>query len=106
VFSGLFPTIIALGLWNWAIARLGSISTSFYQLLQIVVPFILELVLFQQLYSAWIYSGIFLILLSTIWIGDSENKDPLVLETQNIDASRRHDFRNEKVELEPDICIC
>ncbi len=105
VFSGLFPTIIALGLWNWAIARLGSISTSFFQLLQIVVPFILELVLFQQFYSVWIYAGIFLILISTIWIGDSENKDLSIEEKQDIDASRRYDFRNKIIKWDPDKCI-
>lgn len=69
LFVGIFPTIVALGLWNWAIGRLGSISTSFFQLLQIIVPFILEFVFFQQLYSAWIYSGIILILISAFWIG-------------------------------------
>ncbi|UCE13703.1 MAG: DMT family transporter [Candidatus Heimdallarchaeota archaeon] len=72
VFLGIFPTIIALGLWNWAIARLGSISTSFFQLLQVIVPFILEFLLLQQFYTSWIYTGIVLILLSTIWIRDSD----------------------------------
>lgn len=73
IFLGLFPTIIALGLWNWAIARLGSISTSFYQILQVIVPFILEFILFQQFYSGWIYAGIFLILMSTFWISGGAN---------------------------------
>jgi drug/metabolite transporter (DMT)-like permease len=78
LFAGLFPTIIALGLWNWAIARLGSISTSFFQLLQIIIPFILEIVLFHQFYSGWIYAGIFLILLSSFWIGDSNTTEETV----------------------------
>ena len=73
LFLGIFPTIIALGLWNWAIARLGSISTSFLQLFQVIIPFILEFIFLQQFYSAWIYTGIFLILLSTIWIGKGNN---------------------------------
>ncbi|MHA2203564.1 MAG: DMT family transporter [Candidatus Hodarchaeales archaeon] len=72
VFLGLFPTFIALGLWNWAIIRLGSVSTSFYQLLQILIPFILEFILFQQIYSAWIYSGMILILISTFWLNGSD----------------------------------
>jgi drug/metabolite transporter (DMT)-like permease len=74
VFSGIFPTIIALGLWNWAIARLGSVSTSFYQLLQVIVPFILEFIFFQQIYSAWIYGGIILILMSSFLISDNQNE--------------------------------
>ncbi|MFX1247067.1 MAG: DMT family transporter [Promethearchaeota archaeon] len=68
VFLGIFPTIIALGLWNWAITRLGSIKTSFYQLLQVIIPFILEFAFLQQFYSGWIYTGILLILISTLWI--------------------------------------
>ncbi|MFX0151475.1 MAG: DMT family transporter, partial [Candidatus Hodarchaeota archaeon] len=68
-FLGIFPTIIALGSWNWAIARLGSINTSFLQLIQIIIPFIFEFIFLHQFYSVWIYSGIFLIFLSTIWIG-------------------------------------
>jgi drug/metabolite transporter (DMT)-like permease len=73
LFLGIFPTIIALGSWNWAIARLGSINTSFLQMVQIIIPFILEFIFLQQFYSAWIYTGIFLILLSTIWIGKGKN---------------------------------
>jgi drug/metabolite transporter (DMT)-like permease len=75
LFSGIFPTIIALGSWNWAIARLGSISTSFLQLVQIIIPFILELIFLHQFYSGWIYTGIFLILVSTIWISKGKNSD-------------------------------
>jgi drug/metabolite transporter (DMT)-like permease len=73
LFSGIFPTIIALGSWNWAIARLGSINTSFLQLVQIIIPFIIEFIFLQQFYSVWIYTGIFLILLSTVWIGKGNN---------------------------------
>ncbi|MFX0152514.1 MAG: DMT family transporter [Candidatus Hodarchaeota archaeon] len=82
VFTGLFPTLIALGLWNWAIARLGSISTSFFQLLQVIIPFLLEIVFFHQFYSGWIYTGIILILLSTFWINDSNKTEEPVYSTQ------------------------
>ncbi|MFX1508561.1 MAG: DMT family transporter [Promethearchaeota archaeon] len=67
IFLGLFPTFIALGLWNWAIIRLGSVNTSFFQLLQILIPIILEFLLYQQIYSVWIYSGMALIFMSTLW---------------------------------------
>ncbi|MFX0208169.1 MAG: DMT family transporter [Candidatus Hodarchaeota archaeon] len=73
LFLGIFPTFIALGLWNWAIARLGSINTSFLQLFQVIIPFILEFIFLQQFYSVWIYTGIFLILLSAAWIGKGSN---------------------------------
>lgn len=80
VFLSIFPTIIALGLWNWAIARLGSVSTSFLQLLQVIVPFILEFILQQQFYTGWIYAGIVLILLSTVWIREgAESSDQAYL---------------------------
>jgi drug/metabolite transporter (DMT)-like permease len=85
VFLGIFPTIIALGLWNWAIARLGSISTSFFQLLQVVVPFILEFILLQQFYSGWIYAGIFLILISIL--GVRENTGSSIEKIQDTTAS-------------------
>jgi len=74
LFVGIFPTLFALSLWNWAIARLGSISTSFFQLLQIIVPFILEFLFFQQLYTGWIYSGVILILISSFWYS---KRDPI-----------------------------
>ncbi|MFX0184161.1 MAG: DMT family transporter [Candidatus Hodarchaeota archaeon] len=82
LFAGLFPTIIALGMWNWAIARLGSISTSFFQLLQVIIPFMLEIVFFHQFYSGWIYTGIFLILLSTLWISESNTTEEPVHNTE------------------------
>ncbi|MFW9779811.1 MAG: DMT family transporter [Candidatus Heimdallarchaeota archaeon] len=73
LFLGIFPTIIALGSWNWAMARLGSINTSFLQLFQIIIPFILELIFLQQFYSIWTYTGIFLVFLSIIWIDKGKN---------------------------------
>ncbi|MHA1995686.1 MAG: DMT family transporter [Candidatus Hodarchaeales archaeon] len=81
IFLGIFPTFIALGLWNWAIIRLGSISTSFYQLLQIVIPIILEFILYRQIYSAWIYSGMILILVSTFWLNSSDFQKEEVTES-------------------------
>ncbi|UCG01097.1 MAG: DMT family transporter [Candidatus Heimdallarchaeota archaeon] len=80
IFLGLFPTFIALGLWNWALIRLGSVNTSFFQLLQILIPVVLEFILYQQIYSAWIYSGMALILISTLWINGSDFQKEEVTE--------------------------
>ncbi|MHA2055935.1 MAG: hypothetical protein ACW99F_20390, partial [Candidatus Hodarchaeales archaeon] len=46
---------------------------SFLQLFQVIIPFILEFIFLQQFYSVWIYTGIFLILVSTVWIGKGNN---------------------------------
>ncbi|MFX0210266.1 MAG: DMT family transporter [Candidatus Hodarchaeota archaeon] len=101
VFLGFFPTIVALGLWNWAIARLGSVSTSFFQLLQVIVPFILEFILIQQIYSGWIYTGIFLILISTF--GINENTGSSIEEIQDTTSpsmvSRETGFIDEKYKI-------
>jgi len=64
LFLAIFPTLVAFGLYSWAIARIGSVRTSFYLSLQVVVPFIYELIFLQHYYSGWIYCGIFLILIS------------------------------------------
>ncbi|MFX0170985.1 MAG: DMT family transporter [Candidatus Hodarchaeota archaeon] len=74
LFLAIFPTIVAFGLYSWAIARIGSVRTSFYLSLQVVVPFIYELVFLKQYYSSWIYCGIFLILIS---LGLSESSTGL-----------------------------
>jgi len=65
-FSAMFPTIIAFGLYNWAIARLGSVQTSFYSLFQVIVPFVCEFILFHQLYTGWVYGGIVFLLISLV----------------------------------------
>jgi drug/metabolite transporter (DMT)-like permease len=83
LFLGLFPAF-ALGLWNWAIARLGSVSTSFFQLFQISIPFFLEIVLFGQIYSSWIYIGILLILASSLLVTEGKNESESVPETQHV----------------------
>jgi len=83
LYLGLFPTIFALSMWNWAITRLGSVSTSFFQLLQIIIPFVLEFVFFQQFYSAWIYSGIVLILLSSAWMNE-EDTDTSTIQVESL----------------------
>jgi drug/metabolite transporter (DMT)-like permease len=79
LFLGIFPTIIAFGLYSWAIARLGSVQTSFFLFFQVIVPFLIEIIFIGQFYSEWTYCGIFIILFSMIWvcIGDisSSQKD-------------------------------
>lgn len=85
LFLGLFPAF-ALGFWNWAIARLGSVSTSFFQLFQIIIPFLLEIVLFGQIYSSWIYVGILLILSSTIWVTEGNNNRESFPEKQQVQS--------------------
>ncbi|MFX1514027.1 MAG: DMT family transporter [Promethearchaeota archaeon] len=65
LFLALFPTIFAKGLYNLAITRIGSVQTSFYLLLQVIIPFICELIFFQQNYSGWVYIGIFILIIAT-----------------------------------------
>ncbi|MHA2296133.1 MAG: DMT family transporter [Candidatus Hodarchaeales archaeon] len=66
LFLAVFATIISFSLYNWAITRIGSVRTSFYLLLQVIIPFTWELVFWGQYYSYWVYGGIFLILLVLI----------------------------------------
>ncbi|MFQ6123960.1 MAG: DMT family transporter [Candidatus Heimdallarchaeota archaeon] len=68
LFLAIFPTLIAFSLYNWAIARIGAVRTSFYLLLQVIIPFIVEFVLLQQFYSGWVYWGIFVLLISLLMI--------------------------------------
>ncbi|MFW9993474.1 MAG: DMT family transporter [Candidatus Odinarchaeota archaeon] len=68
LFIAIFATIIAFGLYNWAIERLGSVRTSFYLLLQVVIPFTFELVIWRQYYSYWVYGGISIILIVLLLI--------------------------------------
>ena len=66
IFLGIFSTIITFGLHNWALSQLGSVKTTFYLLLQILIPFTVEFAFGMFVYSTWIVSGIFLILLSMV----------------------------------------
>ncbi|MFW9854568.1 MAG: DMT family transporter [Candidatus Thorarchaeota archaeon] len=89
LFFGLFPGL-ALGLWNWAIARLGAVSTSFFQLLQTILPFFLEIVLFGQMYTMWIYAGILLILASSLWASEGKNESESASTRKKIDQQGLH----------------
>ncbi|MFX0173299.1 MAG: DMT family transporter [Candidatus Hodarchaeota archaeon] len=68
VFLGIFPTIIAFCLYCWAISRSGSVQTSFFLFFQVIVPFLIETIFIEQFYSEWTYCGIFIILLSMLWV--------------------------------------
>ncbi|MFX1515331.1 MAG: DMT family transporter [Promethearchaeota archaeon] len=66
LFLGIFATIITFGLENWALSQLGSVRTTFYLLLQILVPFAFELLFGKFVYSAWIIAGIILVIFSMV----------------------------------------
>lgn len=68
VFLGVLPQIIAFGLNSWAVARLGSVNTSFFLILQVLVPLLFEFIVVQQFYTIWIYFGVLFILLSMFLI--------------------------------------
>jgi drug/metabolite transporter (DMT)-like permease len=87
LFLGIFPTIIAFSLFCWAIARLGSVQTSFYLFLQVIIPFLIETIFIGQYYSEWTYCGIFIIVISMLWVctrdmsSSQEDKDKISLIT-------------------------
>ncbi|MFX1285498.1 MAG: DMT family transporter, partial [Promethearchaeota archaeon] len=66
IFLGVFTTTITFGLENWALSQLGSVKTTFYLLLQIFVPFTIELIFGMFIYSTWIIAGISLVLFSMV----------------------------------------
>lgn len=66
LFLGVFATILTFGLHQYALSRMGSVNSSFYLLLQILVPFTYELVYLKMSYSMWIISGGLIILLTMI----------------------------------------
>lgn len=66
IFLGVFSTIITFSLHNWALSQLGSVKTTFYLLLQIIVPFGFELLLGMFTYTPWIVLGILLVLFSMV----------------------------------------
>jgi drug/metabolite transporter (DMT)-like permease len=76
VFLGVFTTIITFGLENWALSQLGSVQTTFYLLLQIVVPFTIELIFGMFVYSTWIITGITLVLFSMVLL-EFQNEEKL-----------------------------
>ncbi len=73
IFLGIFSTIVTFGLHNWALSQLGSVKTTFYLLLQIIVPFGFELLFGMFTYSPWIVAGIFLILFSMVLLEFKSN---------------------------------
>ncbi|MHA2233373.1 MAG: DMT family transporter [Candidatus Hodarchaeales archaeon] len=74
LFLGIFPTIIAFLLYHRAITRIGSVSTSFYLVIQVIIPFLYELAFSQQNYSPWVLAGIFVLLLSLGGIREKETQ--------------------------------
>ncbi|MFX0125421.1 MAG: DMT family transporter [Candidatus Hodarchaeota archaeon] len=70
LFLAIFPTILAKALYNWAIVKIGSVRTSLYLLLQVIIPFLFEIIFFQQFYSGWVYFGTFILLISMTQIRD------------------------------------
>ncbi|MFX1246784.1 MAG: DMT family transporter [Promethearchaeota archaeon] len=66
IFLGIFTTILTFGLHNWALSRLGSVKTTFYLLIQVIVPFGFEFLFGSFTYSTWVVSGISLVLLSMV----------------------------------------
>ena len=64
----IFPTLVAFSLYNWAIARLGSVQTSIYSLFQVIVPFFYDLFILDLSYSKWVYCGIIVIIISLLVI--------------------------------------
>ncbi|MFQ5979694.1 MAG: DMT family transporter [Candidatus Heimdallarchaeota archaeon] len=87
LFLGIFPTIVAFLLYHRAITRIGSVSTSFYLVIQVIIPFFYELAFSQQNYSPWVLVGIFVLLLS---LGGIREKEETISVTP---ASRRKKLR-------------
>lgn len=83
VFLGILPQIVAFGLNSWAVARLGSVNTSFFLILQVLVPLFFEFLVVQQYYTIWIYFGVSLILLSMVLIG-KVNKPSMLAEDRKV----------------------
>ncbi|MHA2497105.1 MAG: DMT family transporter, partial [Candidatus Hodarchaeales archaeon] len=59
LFLAIFPTLLAYMLYNKAVEKVGSVNTSFFLVIQVIVPFIFELLFAHHYYSSWVYSGIF-----------------------------------------------
>ncbi|MHA2106383.1 MAG: DMT family transporter, partial [Candidatus Hodarchaeales archaeon] len=66
VLLGVFTTVLTFGLYQYALSKMGSVNTTFYLLLQILVPFSYEILIIKMSYSMWIVSGSLIILLSIL----------------------------------------
>jgi drug/metabolite transporter (DMT)-like permease len=75
LFLAIFPTIFAYILYHKAITRVGSVNSSFYLVIQVIVPLVYELVFAHQYYSTWVYSGILVLLLTIGGIRDRGTPD-------------------------------
>ncbi|MFW9997430.1 MAG: DMT family transporter [Candidatus Odinarchaeota archaeon] len=62
LFLAIFTTIVTFGLYNWSVPKLGAVRSSFYMLLQVIIPIAFELIFWGQIYSYWIYGGMFILL--------------------------------------------
>lgn len=88
IFLGVFSTILTFGLHQYAISKMGSVNTTFYLLLQILVPFSYEILYLKMSYSEWIISGSLIILLTMV-----------ILETQLLQRLNNLFSKNVKEEL-------
>jgi drug/metabolite transporter (DMT)-like permease len=93
IFLGIFTTIITFGLHNWALSQLGSVKTTFYLLLQIFVPFTIELVLGMFVYSTWIITGVILILISMVLL-ESQSEEDLLTSSRLRTEAAKINFQN------------
>jgi len=66
VFLGVFSTIVTFGLYQYSLSMIGSVKTTFYLILQILVPFTYEIFILKLNYSVWIIAGSVIILLTMI----------------------------------------
>ncbi len=80
-FLGIFSTLVTFSLYNWALSHMGSVSTTFYLLLQIIVPFIYELVILQFSYSVWVLIGIFILIITMILIDAQKTSEMIISES-------------------------
>jgi drug/metabolite transporter (DMT)-like permease len=87
VFLGIFSTLVTFSLYNWALSRMGSVRTTFYLLLQIIVPFLYELIILESSYSIWVLSGIFLLFTTMILIDVQKTSDMTVSKDQKYNQS-------------------
>ncbi|MHA1966859.1 MAG: DMT family transporter [Candidatus Hodarchaeales archaeon] len=74
IFLGVFTTILTFGLHQYALSKMGSVNTTFYLLLQILVPFSYEILILKMSYSVWVISGSLIILLTMMILETSALK--------------------------------
>jgi drug/metabolite transporter (DMT)-like permease len=68
LFLVIFSTILTNILYIHAISEIGSVNTSFFLVLQVIIPIAFEFLVLQYYYTNWVYLGIGLILLAMLWI--------------------------------------